>query len=168
MEKYWNAIYVSSRQEKKVVEFLQKKNIESYLPLVRTLRQWSDRKKMVEFPLIPGYVFVRLKNEIEKDIVMQSKGVVNYVRSNGKIGVVYEEEIAALQQLISLGYHLESFPGTKKINKGDRISISSGPLKNLEGIVLEENDQSIFEIFLEGIGYNVRVRLPEGVLKRVN
>ena len=59
MKKNWHAIYVASRQEKKVLEALLNKKIEAYLPLIKTLRQWSDRKKLVEFPLMPGYVFVK-------------------------------------------------------------------------------------------------------------
>ena len=73
-----------------------------------------------------------------------------------------------LQNLIRLGYHLESFPSSQRIQKGDRIQISSGPLKNLEGIVIEENNEEFFQIFLEGIDFNVRVKLPEGVLKKIH
>jgi transcription antitermination factor NusG len=58
--KYWHAIYVSSRAEKKVCENLSNKNIEAYVPVVKTIRQWSDRKKKIELPLISGYVFVRI------------------------------------------------------------------------------------------------------------
>ncbi|MBC7863635.1 MAG: UpxY family transcription antiterminator [Bacteroidia bacterium] len=165
MEKKWHAIYVSSRQEKKVDEALRQKGIVSYLPIVKTLRVWSDRKKMVEFPLLSGYVFVQMK-PIEKDLVLQTRGVVNFVRSNGKIGVIRESEIESLKQLIALGYHMEAFPATKKITKGDKIKITSGALKNLEGWVAEERDESFFDIILEGIGYNVRVKLPEGIIKR--
>jgi transcription antitermination factor NusG len=166
MQKKWHAIYVSSRQEKKVETYLKSIGIESYLPLVKTLRVWSDRKKMVELPLLPGYVFVHI-NAIEKDKVLQTNGVVNFVRSEGKIGVVRDQEIQSLKQLISVGYHIEAIPAQKQITAGDKIKILSGPLKNLDGIVLEENAENIFEIFLEGIGYNIRVRLPEGILKKV-
>ena len=161
--KNWNAIYVASRQEKKVDEALKQKGIESYLPLVKTLRQWSDRKKMVEFPLLPGYVFVR-PDENEKNNVLQIRGVVNYVRHNGQIGVVYENEIEGLRQLIGLGYHLEAFPESRQIKKGDKIKITSGVLKNLEGWVIEDAENSFFEVLLEGIGYNVRTKLPRGIL----
>ena len=82
MEKKWNAIYVASRQEKKVFDVLQKKGIQSYLPLVKTLRQWSDRKKMVEFPLLPGYVFVCLTNESQKLAVQQSPAETIRGRTN--------------------------------------------------------------------------------------
>jgi transcription antitermination factor NusG len=72
-----------------------------------------------------------------------------------------------MRKFSALGYQIEAVPAQKQINAGDKIKIMSGALKNLEGIVLEENDENIFEIFLEGIGYNIRVRLPEGILKKV-
>ena len=163
MKENWHAVYVASRQEKKVDEAFKLKGIESYLPLVKSLRQWSDRKKMVELPLLPGYVFVR-PHETEKSLVLETRGVVNFVRNDGRIGVIYQKEIDSLKQLITLGYHMDSYPLSKKINKGDKIKISSGPLKNLEGFVIEERESSFFEILLDGIGFNVRVKLPEGVL----
>jgi transcription antitermination factor NusG len=71
--KIWHALYVASRQEKKVFERLQQNNIETYLPIIKTMRQWSDRKKMVELPLLNGYIFVRT-NAIENDKVVQTLG----------------------------------------------------------------------------------------------
>jgi transcription antitermination factor NusG len=56
--KKWHAVYVSSRTEKKINDLLNNKGIEAYVPVVKTMRQWSDRKKMVEMPLLNGYVFV--------------------------------------------------------------------------------------------------------------
>ncbi len=163
MEKNWRAVYVSSRQEKKVNNLLSERGIETYLPLIKTLRQWSDRKKMVEFPLIPGYVFVR-SSEMERLAILQTRGVVNFVRNNGKIGIVYNKEIETIKQLIALGYHMEAFPSTSKINQGDKIKIASGTLKNLEGFVIEERESNFFEILIDGIGYNVRVKLPYALL----
>jgi transcriptional antiterminator RfaH len=164
MAKQWHAVYVASRQEKKVNEALAKKGVESYLPLVKTMRNWSDRKKLVEFPLIPGYIFVHLDIS-ERLTVLETRGIVNFVKSYGKIGVVYDSEIENIKQLVALGYHLDAFP-VGKMEKGDRIKITSGPLKNLEGIITDQGSEEFFNVILEGIGYNVRVKLPSGVLKK--
>ena len=59
-ERKWHAIYVNSRSEKKIGDLLLSKSIEAYVPLTKTMRQWSDRKKMVELPLLNGYVFVNI------------------------------------------------------------------------------------------------------------
>ena len=64
--KKWIAVYTKPRHEKTVALELGKKGIESYLPLLKERRKWSDRKKWVEFPLFRSYVFVKieLKNVI--------------------------------------------------------------------------------------------------------
>ena len=56
---HWKVVYVASRQEKKVSDYLKKQCIEHYLPLYRSLRFWKDRKKWVEMPLFNGYIFVK-------------------------------------------------------------------------------------------------------------
>jgi transcription antitermination factor NusG len=163
MEKYWHAIYVSSRTEKKISENLQSKNIEAYVPIVKTMRQWSDRKKMVELPLMNGYVFVKI-SEKEKDVVAQTRGVVNFVRSEGRIAVIREFEINRLKQLVELGYQLEASSISKIYKEGDKVKISSGALKGIEGYVVEGRDSRSIEVLLESIGQCIRVKLPKELL----
>jgi transcription antitermination factor NusG len=162
--KNWNALYVASRQEKVIFEKLQKKNIIAYLPIIKTMKQWSDRKKIVELPLFNGYVFVYI-DSTENEKVLQTKGVVNFVRSEGKIAIVREEEIARLKQLIELGYHLEANSVKRNYKEGDKIRITSGPLKNIEGFVLENKEGRFIELLLESIGQSIRVKLPQEILK---
>jgi transcription antitermination factor NusG len=138
-EKTWRALYVASRQEKKVFEKLQQKNIESYLPLIKTMRQWSDRKKMIELPLLNGYIFVKTSSA-ENDSVVQTAGVVNFVRSEGMIAKVREHEIERLKQLIELGYQMEAGSINNNYKEGDKVKIGSGALKNIEGFVVENKD----------------------------
>ena len=160
--KNWHAVYVSSRSEKKVCENLNRKSIEAYVPLVKTIRQWSDRKKKIELPLISGYVFVRI-NLSEKDKVLHTKSVVNFVKSQGVTAPIRDEEIERLKQLVELGYHLEVAPLTK-INQGDKIKISSGTLKGIEGVVIDANGDKLIEVLLESIGQCIRVKLPKEMI----
>lgn len=162
--KKWHAVYVSSRTEKKVSENLKNKGIEAYTPIVKTMRQWSDRKKMVELPLLNSYVFVKI-NPIDNDKVLQTKGVVNFVRSEGKIAVIRNFEIDQLKQLVELGYHLEANGINKKYKEGDKIKITSGPLKGIEGYVLNTSEDKQIEVLLESIGQCIRVKLPKELLK---
>jgi transcription termination/antitermination protein NusG len=162
-DKTWHALYVASRQEKKIFEKFQQKNIESYLPLVKTMRQWSDRKKMVEFPLLNGYIFVKT-NAAENDKVLQTAGVVNFVRAEGKIARVREEEINRLKQLIELGYQMEAHGIDRDYKAGEKVKISSGALKNIEGFVIENKEGRFIEVLLESIGQAIRVKLPKEIL----
>ena len=159
----WHAIYVNSRAEKKVGDTLLAKKIEIYVPLIKTMKQWSDRKKLVELPLLNGYVFVRISS-IEIDKVTQTKGVVNFVRSEGKIAIIREVEINRLKQLVELGYQLEVFSVNRKYNQGDKVKINSGALKGIEGYVIAGTESRQIEVLLESIGQCIRVKLPESIL----
>ncbi|MDP3556668.1 MAG: UpxY family transcription antiterminator [Bacteroidota bacterium] len=161
--KNWHAIYVSSRAEKKISDALNSKGIVAYIPIIKTMRQWSDRKKMVELPLLNGYVFVNI-NSSENEKVMQTKGVVNFVRSEGKIAIIRDIEIDRLKQLVELGYHLEASGINKKYKEGDKVKISSGVLKGIEGYVVEAGENKQIEVLLESIGQCIRVRLPNELL----
>jgi transcription antitermination factor NusG len=159
----WNAIYVNSRAEKKVLESLLKKGIEAYLPLVKTLKQWSDRKKMVEIPLLNGYVFVHISAR-EHDQVLTTKGVVAYVKYLGKNAVIRDHEIERLKQLVDLGYQMEAHTLSKPLHAGDKIKIVSGPLRNVEGFVIHNEEGRFIEVALESIGQSIRVKLPGEII----
>jgi transcriptional antiterminator RfaH len=166
-EKNWHALYVASRQEKKVFEKLQKKNIEAYLPIVKTMKQWSDRKKMVEVPLLNGYVFVKI-DATQNDKTLQTAGVVNFVRAEGKIAKVREVEIERLQQLIELGYQMETNGIKHSYKAGGKIKITSGALKNIEGFIVENKEGRYIDVLLESIGQSIRVKLPKEILIPIN
>ena len=161
--KKWNALYVSSRQEKNAVKILLEKSIEAYVPLVKTMKQWSDRKKMVELPLTNGYIFVRI-DVIEQEKVRQTKGVVNFVRSDGKIAIVRQEEIDRLKQLIELGYQMEASGINRQYKPGQKVKITSGALKGIEGFVVQSKEGKSIDILLESIGQSIRVKLPKEIL----
>jgi len=126
----WYAVYTKSRTEKKLTGRLNEKGIEAYVPLRKTLKQWSDRKKIVEEPLISSYVFVYIQNSRYND-VLNTPGAVRYVWFNGKPASIPDSQIQILRILASSGYDMEctsnSFP------KGSHVRVSSGPLKGLTG-----------------------------------
>lgn len=159
----WKALYVNSRAEKKIGDTLLAKNIEAYVPLVKTMRQWSDRKKMVEIPLMNGYVFVKVSQQ-EQDKVLQTRGVVSFVRSEGRTAIIRDEEINRLKQLVELGYQLEAGAISKTYKEGDKVKITSGSLKGLEGYVLESRGTAEIDVLLESIGQCIRVKLPKELL----
>jgi transcription antitermination factor NusG len=162
-KKKWHAVYVSSRTEKKINDLLNNKAIEAYVPIIKTMRQWSDRKKMVELPLLNGYVFVKI-NSAENEKVIQTKGVVNFVRSEGKIAIIRDVEIDRLKQLVQLGYHLEVSGIDREYKEGDKVKITSGVLKGIEGYVVGASENKQIEVLLESIGQCIRVKLPNELL----
>jgi transcription antitermination factor NusG len=163
MEKIWRALYVRSRAEKKVYETLIAKQVEVFVPLLKTMKQWSDRKKIVELPLLNGYVFVKI-HVSENEKVLQTRGVVGFVKNKGIIGIVRDHEIERLKQLIMLGYQIELNSINTIYKKDDKVKIVSGPLKNVEGYVVENKEGRFIDVLLESIGQSIRVKLPAEIL----
>src|SRR5215470_16647273 len=92
MIRKWYAIYTRPRWEKKVNSLLVEKGVESYCPLNKVRRKWSDRLKIVEEPLFKSYVFVKIDDR-EKTVVRMTDGVINFVYWNKKPAIVKEKEI---------------------------------------------------------------------------
>jgi transcription antitermination factor NusG len=96
-DKKWYALYTKPRWEKKVHRVLQLKGVESYCPLNKVRKKWSDRIKVIEEPLFKSYLFVRL-DEADKTKVRYVDGVLNFVYWNGKPAVVKDEEIVEIKK----------------------------------------------------------------------
>ena len=91
-QKLWHVVYTRSRTEKKVCDELTINNIECFLPLQKKLRQWKDRKKWVEMPLMSGYCFVHVSRK-EYDKVLQTNNVVCYITFEGKAAAIPDKQI---------------------------------------------------------------------------
>lgn len=151
----WFALYTKPRWEKKVAAGLAAKGLEAYLPLSRTLRQWSDRKKWVELPLLPSYIFVRVAPE-EESLVRTVEGVINYVYWLGKKAVIREEEIEALKDFVSKHQNIQ----IEKLDyeQGTVIELESGPFKGKEATVVAVKGKRV-ELVLKELGMRLMVNL---------
>jgi transcription antitermination factor NusG len=154
---FWHAVYVKSRTEKKAQAELQEKQIEVFLPLQRKLRQWSDRKKWVEMPLISGYLFVRASRR-EYDLVLQSNYVVSYVRFEGKAAIVPDCQIDYLK--LMLKQCNEAIEVTReKLKPGQMVEVVAGPLIGLKGKLQKIKGKSKVAIELEQLGCSALVEI---------
>ena len=133
---HWYAVNVRSRHEFIVTERLMKSGIEDFLPIVERLRHWKDRKKLVAFPLFPGYLFVRIrKNNSEKLTVLKTPGVVRFIGlTPADPEPVPDDQVLALKRLVESKETLDPHPYLKE---GNRVKIKNGPLKGVEGLLIE-------------------------------
>ena len=153
----WHVVYVKSRAEKKAEIELRHKNIETYLPLQRKLRQWSDRKKWVEMPLISGYLFVFVSRK-EYDTVLQSNYVVSYVRFEGKSAIIPEKQIESLKIMLRQE-NLEIDVTPQKFEIGQRIEVISGPLIGVTGKLINLKGKNKVAVILEQLGYSAVIEI---------
>jgi transcriptional antiterminator RfaH len=127
---HWYAVYTKPRFEKKLTGYLNEKGIEAYLPLRKTLRQWSDRKKLVEEPLINSYVFVNVISDQYYE-VLNTPGAVKYIWFDGKPAVIPAKQIEAMKLITSTNLDVDCLGET--IPRGSYIKVQEGPLKGLSG-----------------------------------
>lgn len=154
---YWYAVYIRSRAEKKALLELQFKEIETFLPLTRKLRQWSDRKKWVEMPLIPGYLFVRISRK-EYDTVLQTNYVVSYVRFEGKAAIIPDRQIEYLKLLLKQeNVTIEITRET--LEPGQLIEVIAGPFIGLQGKLIKIKGKSKVAIEMEQLGYSAMIEI---------
>ena len=128
----WYAIQTRCRFEKKVATQLQNKGIATYLPLVKQIHRWSDRRQVVEQPLFPGYGFVRFHDSPARRLrVLQTAGVNGFVMMNGFPVPVPEQQLEDVRLLLANEIACRAYPFLKA---GQRVRIRGGCLDGLEGI----------------------------------
>ena len=166
MSKKWLVFYTKARWEKKIDGYLKKFGFESYLPQVKVLRQWSDRKKKVITPLFSSYIFVR-ENESRIPDILKVPGISWNIRYNDKPAVLRDSELEIIQRFIETGLTVES-QSVEKLKLGDRVKVIDGPLKGIEGFLTEKYNSQLFTVILETIDQVVRINLDKHLLKKVN
>ena len=154
---FWHAVYVKSRAEKKAQTELEFHDIETFLPLQRKLRQWSDRKKWVETPLISGYLFVKTSRK-EYDLILQTNNVVSYVRFEGKAAVIPDYQIEYLKLMLKQD-NSEVEISREKLKPGQMIEVIAGPLIGLKGKLQKIKGKNKVSLELEQLGYSALVEI---------
>lgn len=163
----WYAARTRSRSEKAAYRVLESNGIESYLPLVEQQRRWADRKKWVEFPLFPGYLFVRSHRD-DLGSVLATPGVVDVVRVEGRPAVVREDEIASVRALIEGVRRTGELPrASDYVVVGERVRVTEGPFAGLVGTLVEERGRTRVAVRLRVLRQAVSVDLDRCWLRPV-
>ena len=145
----WYAIYTRPRWEKKVNSLLLEKGIESYCPLNKVRRKWSDRIKTIEEPLFKSYVFVKINDEGRTNVRM-TNGVVNFVYWNGKPAVIKEKEIQTIKRFLDEYENVEVVK--MELAPDDRIRVIAGPMMDQEGKIIELKNKTA-KVCIDSLGY---------------
>jgi transcription elongation factor/antiterminator RfaH len=162
-QRNWYALYTRPRFEKKVHAELRQKGLESFLPLHKVIRFWSDRKKKMEEPLFPSYVFVHA-NLKERFLSLQTRGVVRMVSFNGQPARIPDEQIKSIHRVLENGYDPEPH---QYLNYGDKVEIVAGPLRGLRGFYIEDRGKNKLVISVDAIQQSIAVAMEKGQVRRV-
>jgi len=163
--KKWFALYTKPRWEKKINTALLKKGIESWCPLQVIEKQWSDRKKIIEEPLFRSYVFVRI-NEEEKNNVLSTDGVLNFVYYLSKPAVIKDEEVNNIRMYLADKDARISIISEEGFMQGEKIKINFGVFMDKEGTVLKGSKKKVF-VQLQSLGQVMVVEFPAEYLSPI-
>lgn len=163
----WFVAYTRARFEKKVHLEIQRKGIQSYLPLHKVKRQWSDRIKLVEVPLFSSYIFVKTTlDKIPK--LMELKGIARFLSFDGKFATIREEEINMIEKVLNndcKDININIRP-KKSIIIGQKIKIEQGVFTGLEGIFLKEHGKDCLVISIPGLNQDLLITMPNTFIER--
>ena len=159
----WYPVYTHPRAEKKACQALINKGVETYLPLHRQLKQWSDRKKWVEEPFIKSYLFVHI-NEHQQTEVLMTKGVSRFIYFSGKIASMPDRQIDELKLVMASPFDLEITE--EHLQPGEQVMIKAGPLKGLKGEVISYRSQKQLALRLENLGYSIIIHVAAALINR--
>jgi transcription antitermination factor NusG len=150
---HWYAAYTCAQHEKRVAAELGMREVEHFLPLYSSLRRWKDRRVQLEFPLFPGYVFVRLALR-DRLRVLQIPSVVRLVGFGGLPTALPDEEMGILRKGLCQGLRAEPHPF---LTIGRRVRITAGPFAGLEGVLKRKKSSLRVVVSLELIQRSVAV-----------
>jgi transcription antitermination factor NusG len=159
--KKWRVLYTRSNWEKKADALLKQSGLNSFCPIIKQKRKWADRSKIVEVPLFSSYVFVQV-NSIEEDRVLQTSGVIGYVRDFGTIAEISAAEIELIKSSVNTYEDIECV-NIRELIKGNSVSLNEGVLYDLKGEVLEVQGKQVI-LLMKGLecGLVAKVKVSSG------
>jgi transcription antitermination factor NusG len=161
----WYALYTRSRFEKKMLSELTDRNIEVFLPMREILSRWKDRKKRIWVPLFPGYIFVNHVDTPENRFrILNIPGAVRFVGLEGHANVIPEEQIQYVRRFLESSIAIDPYP---YMQVGARVEVIAGPLKGIQGILVEKRGRFRFVIQVDLIRQAVSVEIDASDVRPV-
>jgi transcriptional antiterminator RfaH len=148
----WYVLYTYPQYEKKVHKSLLRRNFNSFLPVQTVVKQWSDRKKKVEVPLFPNYVFVQTETN-QRFKILDFHGVSRFIMFNGKPVTIDDGEIQTIKKMMNT-----TDPSKEEnLTPGDKVILQGGVFDGLEGIIYRKNGKTRFCVKISAINQLISI-----------
>ena len=149
----WYALQTRSNLEKSVVSELDSKGIETFCPTFVESHQWADRKKTIERPVFPGYVFTRFCDLSPVRLrVLQTNGVVRILGMGKLIEPIPDQQVESIRRMLTSGKVCFPHPF---LHEGARVRVRCGPLKDIEGTLIRIKQQTRLVLSVDLISHSV-------------
>ncbi len=163
-EAKWFAVYTKYKREKVIRTDLERQGIQAYLPIQKLTRVYASKRKVVEMPLISCYIFVKITKP-EYLRVLQTEGVVTFVKIAKNLISIPEKEIEIMKQVVGEGIPVTAEP--KGMHRGDEVEIIGGSLTGLKGTLVDNHGDKEVIIDLDNMGYSLRMTLDAKYLRKI-
>ena len=164
--KSWYAVYTVVRHEKKVNAALIDKNIETYLPIRDFVNQWKDRKKRVQLPIFPGYVFINISPNDGRGLlhIYNTQSVIRILGNNGQYTPIPVEQINSIKKLLECGLNYDLYP---YLTEGKEVVVTRGPMEGVTGKVIQRKGKDRLIVSVDLIKRSVGIELEAGLVELV-
>lgn len=162
----WYLIYTKPRHEKKVHRHLSERNISSFLPTTKKIKDWHDRKKIIDEPLFPSYVFIYLDSMQHYYEGMDADGSLYYVRTGKEIAKVSDAIVNNIKLAADQGRNIEV--SDARFRPCQQLVINKGALTGLSCEVVDHNGKSRLLVRVDLLQRNLLLTLPEEHLTAIN
>ncbi len=160
-ESKWYALYTQAKWEKKIDSQLKKRGIESWCPIQKVERKWSDRKKIVEEPLFRSYIFVKIdyKNTEQRNEVAFTSGVLRFVYYLGKPAIIKDEEVDNIKRFLNEKEAKIEVVSSQGFVPSTKVVISQGLFMDKAGTIVKGNKKRVY-VRLQSLGQMMIVEFP--------
>ncbi len=157
----WYVLYVYPRSEKKVHEYLKEVSVESFLPQVESVREWSDRKKKVLKPLFPSYVFVKVNSSLEFYKALSVNCASAYISFGNEYARVTEKEINQIKFMVGDQNISNAEVVNRRLPKVNEVrKINYGPLKGLQCEIMKVDGEHKIIVRIDSLKQNIIATMP--------
>jgi len=158
LKSFWCVLYTRTNFEKKIANELERKSISIFLPTIKHLKQWNDRKKIISSPLFPSYLFVKIDNKEQLFDALGIEGALYVIKSGKEISCVRESIIEELKIISSYGENVEVL--SKVFEPGERVVVNKGPFKGLTCEVIKHNSKLKVLVRIDLLNRSILATLP--------
>ena len=161
----WYALYTRSRFEKKLMSELSDRSVEVFLPMREVLSRWKDRKKKIWIPLFPGYLFVHhVDTPANRFRILNIPGAVRFIGFNGQTMPIPQDQIDGVRRFLESNLAIDPYPYMKI---GRRVEVTAGPLKGVQGKLVQKRGRFRFVLQVDLIRQAVSVEIDASDVRPV-
>jgi transcription antitermination factor NusG len=161
----WYACHTRARSEKRVAALLLERDVAAFLPTVALVRKWADRRRIVAFPLFPGYVFARFELT-HLHSVLSVPGLATVVRLGGRPAPIRDAEIENLRRVAAALSLTGTRPEPQPFQRGNVVRVADGPFRGVRGVVIELRGRRRLLVGLRAVGLAISIDVDVVMLER--